>query len=165
MSKTAIFYGSSTGNTESVAKQLSEKLGADTFDVSESPADKLGEYDNLIFGTSTWGIGDLQDDWESFISEVEGADLNGKTVALFGLGDSGSYSDSFVDGIGKIYEVIKDKGCKIVGAVDTDSYEHEASEAIVDGKFVGLAIDEENQSDLTDDRVSNWAEQIKADFN
>lgn len=165
MSKIAIFYGSSTGNTETVANQLAGILGADIFDVSESPADKLGEYDNLIFGTSTWGIGDLQDDWEGFIDDVENADLSGKTVALFGLGDSGSYPDSFVDGMAKIYNIVKEKGCKIVGAVATDSYEHEASESIVDGKFVGLPIDEENQGDLTEERVSKWATQIKSDLN
>ncbi len=164
MSNTAIFYGSSTGNTESVAQQIAELLGAEAFDVADSPADKLAEFDNLIFGTSTWGIGDLQDDWESFIDEVESADLNGKTVALFGLGDSGSYADSFVEGMAKIYEVVKEKGCKIVGAVDTDGYEHESSEAVVDGKFVGLAIDEENQGDLTEERVANWVESIKGNF-
>lgn len=164
MSKIAIFYGSSTGNTETVANQLAEILGADAFDVSESPADKLGEYDSLIFGTSTWGIGDLQDDWEGFIDEVENADLSGKTVAIFGLGDSGSYPDSFVDAMAKIYEVVKEKGCKIVGEVATDGYEHEASEAIIDGKFVGLPIDEENQADLTEERVNNWAEQIKPEL-
>ncbi len=165
MSNIAIFYGSSTGNTESVAEQLAEQLGAELFDVANSPADKLGEYNNLIFGTSTWGIGDLQDDWEDFISELESADLNGKTVALFGLGDSGSYADSFVEAMAKIYDVIKEKGCKIVGAISTDGYEHEASEAVVDGKFVGLAIDEENQGDLTEERISNWVAQIKADLN
>lgn len=164
MSKVAIFYGSTTGNTETAAKQLAEKLGADVFDVANGPADKLAEYNNLIFGTSTWGVGDLQDDWETFISDVEGADLNGKVVAIFGYGDGMTYGDSFVDGIGTIYEAVKDKGCKVVGAIDTDGYDYDDSTAEIDGKFVGLPLDEENQCDLTDDRIDAWVEQLKPEF-
>ncbi len=164
MSKVAIFYGSTTGNTETAAKQLAEKLGADVFDVANGPADKLAEYNNLIFGTSTWGVGDLQDDWETFISDVEGADLNGKVVAIFGYGDGMTYGDSFVDGIGTIYEAVKDKGCKVVGAIDTDGYDYDGSTAEIDGKFVGLPLDEENQCDMTDDRIDAWVEQLKPEF-
>ncbi|MEA3317594.1 MAG: flavodoxin domain-containing protein, partial [Bacteroidota bacterium] len=69
MNKIAIFYGSSTGNTESAAKQIAKLLNADIFDVADKPVKELQNYENLIFGTSTWGIGDLQDDWDSFISE------------------------------------------------------------------------------------------------
>ncbi len=165
MSKIAILYGSSTGNTESVAKQLAEKLGADVFDVVDNPTEKLGEYNNLIFGTSTWGIGDLQDDWEAFIEEVENADLTGKTVAIYGLGDSDSYPDSFVDGIGTIYNAVKGKGCKLVGFTDTAGYEYDSSTGEVDGKFVGLPLDEENQGDLTESRIDKWVEQISPDLN
>lgn len=164
MSKIAIFFGSTTGNTEAAANQLAEKLGADLFNVVNSPADKLAEYDNLIFGTSTWGIGDLQDDWEGFISDVESADLNGKIVAIFGYGDGLTYGDSFVDGIGTIYKAVKDKGCKLVGATTTDGYEYDCSTAEIDGKFVGLPLDEENQCELTDDRLAAWTEQIRQDF-
>ncbi len=164
MKKTAIFFGSSTGNTETVAEAIASKLGADLFNVEDSPSDKFEEYDNLIFGTSTWGIGDLQDDWDDFISEVEDADLSGKVVALFGLGDSSSYPDSFVDGIGAIYEAVKDKDCKVVGFVDTDGYDYEESAAEVDGKFVGLPIDEDNESDMTDERIEKWVEQLKGEL-
>lgn len=161
MSEIAIFYGSTTGNTESVAKQMAEYLGADTFDVADEPTDELQNHSTLIFGTSTWGIGDLQDDWESFISELEGADLSGKTVAIFGLGDSDSYPDSFVDGMKAIYDAVEGKGCKIVGAVETNDYEYDSSISEVDGKFVGLPLDEDNESDKTEERIKNWIEQIK----
>lgn len=164
MSKTAIFFGSSTGNTEGVAKQLAEKLGADAFDVADSPADKFGEYDNIILGSSTWGVGDLQDDWEEFISELEAAELTDKVVAIFGFGDGDSYADSFCDSIGTIYETVKDKGCKVVGFTSTDGYDYDSSKAEEDGQFVGLPLDEENQGDLTDERVAKWAEAISKDF-
>ena len=164
MDKTAVFYGSDTGNTEAAAKQIAAKLQADIFDVAGNPKDKLAEYKNLILGTSTMGIGDLQSDWTVFISELAKTDLSGKTIALFGLGDADMYADSFVDGLGEIYNTIKDKGCKIVGQVDTDSYEFDASNAVINGEFVGLPLDEDNQSDLTDARIDKWIEQIKAEF-
>ncbi len=164
MSKIAIFFGSSTGNTEDAAGTIAEKLGAEVFNVADNPADELSQYDNLIFGTSTWGIGDLQDDWDTFISTLEGADLNGKVVALYGFGDSETYPDSFVDAMGTIYETVKDKGCKLTGQTEVDSYSYDSSRAEVDGKFVGLPLDEENQSDLTEDRINAWVEQIKKDF-
>ncbi len=162
MSNTAVFFGSSTGNTETVAKSIAEKLEADIFNVASCSADDLSKYQNLILGTSTWGFGDLQDDWDAFISEVEGIDMNGKVVALFGCGDGESYPDTFVDGIAKIYDVIKDKGCKIVGKVDVKGYDYDASEAEIDGEFVGLAIDEDNQNDLTDERIDAWVESVKS---
>ncbi len=160
----AVLYGSSTGNTESVAKQIAEKIHADIFDVAGNPADKLIKYNNIILGTSTLGIGDLQDDWEDFLPVLAEADLTGKTIALFGLGDGEMYSDSFVDGMGIIYEAIKDKGCKIVGQVDTAGYVFDESGAVVNGKFAGLPLDMDNQDDLTDERIDKWVEQIKNEF-
>ncbi|ALO17230.1 Flavodoxin [Salinivirga cyanobacteriivorans] len=164
MNKTAIFYGSSTGNTESVAKQIAKLLNADVFDVADNPVEELKNYDNLIFGASTWGIGDLQDDWDNYISELENTDLSGKVCAIFGLGDGASYADSFVDGIGTIYKAIENKGCKIAGFVETTGYDYEASTAEIDGKFVGLPLDEDNESNLTNDRIDKWVEQLKAEF-
>lgn len=161
MSNTAVFFGSTTGNTESVAKIIAEKVNADVFDVSKNPTEKLSTYNNLIFGASTWGVGDLQDDWETFITELENANLNDKIIALFGLGDSQSYPDSFVDAIGTIFESIKGKGCKIVGGVDTEGYSFDDSKAVYDGKFVGLPLDEDNESDQSDERINKWIEQIK----
>ncbi len=164
MNKTAIFYGSSTGNTASAAKQIAKMLDADIFDVADNPIDQLEKYKNLVFGASTLGIGDLQDDWENFIPKLLRADLSGKVIALFGLGDGASYSDSFVDGIGSIYQAIRNKGCKIVGFVDTTGYDYEASTAEIDGKFVGLPLDEDNENDLTDERLEKWIERLKNEF-
>lgn len=164
MNKTAIFYGSSTGNTESVAKQIAKQLNADVFDVADNPVEELKKYENLILGTSTWGIGDLQDDWDNFISELENTDLNEKVCAIFGLGDGASYADSFVDGIGTIYKAIENKGCKIAGFVDTAGYDYEASTAEINGKFIGLPLDEDNESNLTNERIDKWVELLKAEF-
>jgi len=168
MQNIGIFYGSSTGNTETVAKQLQEELGQDnavTFDVADAKASDLENFSNIILGTSTWGIGDLQDDFEDFLSEISNANLSGKKVAIFGLGDQYSYSDSFVDGMGEIYELLEDKSCDLIGETSTDGYEYDATRAEKDGQLVGLAIDVENQDDLTAPRIKSWAEQIKNQFN
>ncbi len=166
MEKVGIFYGSSTGNTESVAQMIQEQFGADAevFDIADADMDQVKGYTNIIFGSSTWGVGDLQDDFEEFIENFEGADLNGKAVAIFGCGDQESYADSFVDAIGEIYEALEGTGCDLVGKISTDGYEYDESRAEKDGKFVGLAIDEDNQSDETADRVSAWVEQLKNEF-
>lgn len=164
MSKIGIYYGSTTGNTQEVAEEIAKELGvnnADVHDVSNSPAD-YSAYDVVLFGSPTLGFGDLQDDWESYIDKVKASDLNGKKVALFGCGDSSSYSDTFCDAMGKIYQVIKGKGCELIGQVGTDGYTYDDSEAIVDGKFVGLPIDNDNESDMTSERISNWVQILKS---
>ena len=161
MSKYAIFYGSTTGNTHAAAKQLASLLNADLYNVAHASSENFADYDTLIFGTSTWGFGDLQDDWEEFISELKKADLKGKTVALFALGDSEGYPDTFVDGMGTIYSAIKEKGCQIVGTVDTEGYTYDASTAEIDGQFIGLPLDDDNENDKTEDRIKQWVELIK----
>lgn len=165
MNKIAIFYGSDSGNTEAAATELAQKLDADVYDVSNTSIDKITEYSTLIFGTSTMGIGDLQYDWEDFLESLDKADLTGKTVALFGLGDADSYPDSFVDGMGTIYDTIVNKGCKVIGHVATDEYDFDESTAVVDGKFVGLPLDNDNEDNLTESRIDSWVKQLKSEMN
>lgn len=162
-----IFYGSSSGNTEGVAKQIQAEFGADNaqvFDVAKATKDDLEKFDNLIFGTSTWGFGELQDDFDGFMKQIEAANLSRKTVALFGCGDQESYSDTFVDGMGLVWQSLQGKGCNIVGQTSTEGYSYSNSQSDVEGKFVGLAIDENNQSDQTADRVKAWVEVLKNAF-
>lgn len=165
MKKTGIFYGSTTGTTESVARLIADKLGiapADVHEVTKLDTALVESYDALILGTSTWGDGELQDDWYDGLKVLQGAHLSGKIVALFGCGDSESYSDTFCDAMGLLYEGLKDSGCTFVGAVDDSGYTYSASVAAADGKFVGLALDDVNESDRTDDRVSAWAAQLQS---
>jgi flavodoxin I len=166
MSKIGIYYGSTTGNTQDVAEEIAKKLGVgkeDLHDVAKAWVD-YSAYDVVLFGSSTMGLGDLQDDWEYYIGKVKNADLNGKKVALFGCGDSSSYSDTFCDAVGKIYEVIKGKGCLLIGKTSTDGYTYDSSEAFADGQFVGLLIDNDNEPDLTDERISDWVENLKKEI-
>lgn len=165
MSKIAIVYGTSTGVTESVAEKIKKALdgNVDIYDAAKVSLDSLNPYSFLFFGASTTGYGDLQDDWDAFLPEFESFDFSGKKVALFGLGDSSSYPDTFVNGMGTIYEAIKDKA-EIVGSVSTDGYTYDDSTAIVDGKFVGLPLDDDNEFDQTDARLEAWLKDLKQYF-
>lgn len=136
---------------------------ADIRDVGSAKKNDLLAYDVLLFGSSTWGLGDLQDDWEGFVREVASADLSGKKVALFGCGDSSSYSDTFCNAIGIIYRAVKDRAT-VVGFTSTDGYTFDESEAIVDGLFVGLPIDEDNESDRTGARIDRWVAQLEKEL-
>jgi len=168
MQNIGIFYGSDTVNTEDAAKQLQQEFGADKaqiFDVANAKASDMEQFPNLIFGSSTWGMGDLQEDFEEFMPEIKSANLEGKKVAIFGCGDEEAYADSFVDAIGIIYEALNDKGCKVVGKISTEGYDYDESLAEVNGQFVGLPLDDDNESNLTCDRIKKWVEQLEKEFN
>lgn len=157
--KTAIFYGSTTGTTEMVAGKVGELLGAEVLSATE--IDRVEEYDFVIFATSTWGMGDLQDDWYEALDKLKTKNLSWKKVGLIGIGDQFGFGDTFVDGIGTIYEEIKDMGINLVGKTSSDGYSFSGSKAVVDDEFVGLVIDENNQSELTDERINAWVEKVK----
>ena len=161
MKKTVVIYGSSTGTCQSIAEKIAAKLGVEAIDVANLNADAVSEAENLILGTSTWGAGELQDDWVDGLETLKGLDLNGKTVALFGCGDAESYGDTFCGAMAEIYNGLKDKGVTFVGAVPTDGYTFDDSEAVIDGKFVGLALDDVNEDDKTDERIDAWIDSIK----
>ena len=121
----------------------------------------VDSYDNLIIGTSTWGAGELQDDWYDGLKLLQGANLSGKTIAIFGCGDCESYGDTFVSAMGELYNGLKGSGAAFIGRVPTAGYDFSDSEAVVDGEFVGLALDDVNEEDKTDERIDAWIESIK----
>lgn len=162
MKKTVIIYGTSTGTCEDLASRIGAKLGVDNIiNVTDLDENVIAENDNLILGTSTWGAGEMQDDWYDGIKVIKSADLSSKTVALFACGDSGSYPDTFVGGMAEIYNAVKTAGANVIGAVSTEGYTFDDSESVVDGKFVGLALDEVNEDDKTDERINAWVEEIQ----
>ena len=160
MNKTIVIYGSSTGTCEAIAEKIASRLGAEALNVQDLTADIVAENQNLILGTSTWGAGELQDDWYDGISILKGADLSDKVIALFGCGDAESYSDTFVGGIGELYDAVKESGARIIGQVSTDGYTFDDSTAVVDGQFVGLPLDDVNEDDKTDGRIDAWVAAI-----
>ena len=164
MNATIVIYGSSTGTCEAIAEKIASKLGCETINVQDLTADTINDHQNLILGTSTWGAGELQDDWYDGLKTLQDANLNGKTIALFGCGDCESYSYTFVGGIGELYNAIKDSGARFIGSVDTDGYTFDDSEAVIDGKFIGLPLDDINEDDKTDIRIENWLSAISPEL-
>ena len=161
MSKIGIFYGSTTGVTEEVAGKISSKLDNSSVHNISGNFDKINDYDVIIMGASTWGYGDLQDDWLDVLDKLSDLQLSGKKVAYFGTGDQESFSDTFVDGIGIIHEKVKDTGATLIGETSIEGYTFDESKGVENDQFLGLAIDEVNQSELTDERVEKWTEEIK----
>ncbi len=156
-----IFYGSSTCYTEMVAEQIFAQLGperATLHNIADTPISKCKEYDYLLFGIPTWDYGELQEDWENIWDDVAGLDLSGKTAAIFGLGDQIGYPDWYQDAMGYLYHLLSSLGVTLVGHWPNQGYEYAESKALTeDGEyFVGLPLDDENQADLTEDRITKW---------
>jgi len=175
MARIGIFFGTDTGRTRLLAKQIAKKLG----DAADAPVNigrtTLAEFlacDALILGSPTLGDGELpglstglsQPSWEEFLPQLADADLAGKVVAIFGLGDQKKYPDEFVDAIGLIHDAVAARGARVVGRWPTAGYEFAASQAVDGEYFLGLAIDQINQPLLTDERVDSWLAQIRPEL-
>ncbi|WP_265943149.1 flavodoxin [Dechloromonas sp. A34] len=175
MARIGIFFGTDTGRTRLLAKQIAKKLG----DAAAAPANigrtTLAEFlacDALILGSPTLGEGELpglstglsQPSWEEFLPQLAGADLAGKVVAIFGLGDQKKYPDEFVDAIGLIHDAVAARGARVVGRWPIAGYEFAASQAVDGEHFLGLAIDQINQPALTEERVDAWLAQIRPEL-
>jgi flavodoxin I len=167
--KIGLFFGSDEGNTERVAYRIQKRFGEDVVDVMDI-ADvtqlEFAEYDRIILGIPTWDFGQIQSDWEEFWDDIAAVDFAGKTVALFGLGDQFGYGDYFLDAMGMLHDVIIQSGPVIVGHWPTEGYEFDASKAEIPGAgmFVGLALDEDQQEQLTSERLNRWCAQVHAEF-
>ena len=168
MAKIGLFYGSTTGNTEESAEAIQAAFGGEDvvelFEISGASTSDFAGFDCIIVGSPTWNTGELQDDWDTFFPDLDQIDFSGKKVAYFGQGDQLGYADYFQDAMGILEEKISQQGATTVGLTSTDGYDHDESKAVRNGNFVGLALDEVNQSDLSDDRISAWVTQLKQEF-
>ena len=164
MASVGIFFGSDTGNTEHVAKLIQKELGknlCDVHDIAKSSKEEIAEFDLILFGIPTWYYGEAQCDWDDFLPELEQINFQDKLVAIYGLGDQEDYAEYFCDAMEPLKDIVESKGAIIVGNWSTEGYEFEASKALVDeNTFIGLCVDEDRQSELTEERVSKWVEQI-----
>jgi len=165
-----LFYGSTTCYTEIAAEKIRDIIGHDIVslhNIKDEPLKNAEQFDFVIFGISTWDFGELQEDWESIWDDIRDVNLNGKTVALFGMGDQQGYGQWFQDALGMLHDEICDQSITLLGKWPNDaSYEFEASKALTeDGKqFVGLALDEDSQYELSDERIASWVEQIMTEY-
>lgn len=176
MARIGIFFGSTTGKTRKVAKIIKKRFDdetmADPKNINKTSADDLAAYDFLIFGTPTMGEGQLpglsadceEESWEEALLRLDEVDFSGKTVAIYGLGDQETYPNEFVDAIMELHDFVSERGGTLVGAWPTDGYTFKTSQSVVDDQFVGLALDLDTQSNLTDARLDAWLKLIAPDF-
>lgn len=169
MADIGLFFGSDEGNTESIAQRIADRFGVDVVDVMDiADATQLSfaPYDKLILGIPTWDFGQIQSDWEEFWDDVKEVSFQGKQVALFGLGDQFGYGDFFLDAMGMLHDVLVNNGAQIVGHWSAEGYEFDASKAYLESEncFVGLAIDEDQQPELTANRLNQWCAMLRDAF-
>ena len=169
MEKIGLFYGSSTCYTEMTAEKIRGILGdqqLDIFNIADEPIATAEQYQQLIFGIPTWDFGELQEDWENIWDEIDDVDFSGKTVAIYGQGDQVGYAEWFLDAVGFLWAKLVNLGATVVGFWPVDGYEFEQSKALnADGThFVGLALDDENEFDLSEQRLQQWCQQIMGEF-
>ena len=105
----------------------------------------------------------MQDDWVDFLGGMEGLDLTGKKVALFGLGDAYGYADTFLDALGLLWDELKGMGSpELIGIWPSKGYDYDESKGAYDeNHFLGLGLDEENQAELHDERIKAWVSQLR----
>lgn len=167
--KIGLFYGSTTCYTEMAAENIQAALNelfdaevVETFNIKDVSLRTACQFDILIFGISTWDFGELQEDWESCWEDIRGLDLKDKTVALFGLGDQLGYADWFQDALGMLHDELAVLGCHFIGYWPNQGYEFSKSKGLTadNSHFVGLSLDDENQYDMSQQRIEHWCAQL-----
>ena len=167
MAKIGLFYATDTGNTRKIAKRIKKQFEEgeiELFDVAKATPDTMKDCEALIVGTPTLGDGELPDTLAAFLEQMDSSHVNGKTIAMFGLGDQVGYPTEFVDALGITYKKLKKLGANLIGGWSAEGYEFEKSKALRDGEFVGLVLDQDNQADQTDERLEEWLEQVKPEL-
>ena len=173
MIKTALLYSPVGGNVNNVTIKLGELIGddkADIIHIKEVDAGVLDNYKQLILigstvGADHWDNEIIVDEWQEFFTKMVGNSFAGKKVAIVGLGNSVLYPEHFADGMANLYKKCTEKEATVYGSVESEGYTFTDSEALNDeGVFCGLPIDEDNEDDLTTERLENWISILQADF-
>ena len=166
-----IYFATTTGKTEDIAERLHALLSS-----AESPKDladlsDLSEFaslEGIICGIPTWNTGADSERsgtaWDTLLDDIASQNLNGIKVAIFGLGDSSTYTENFCDAMEELHSYFVKAGASMVGYVSKEDYTLEESKSVVGDSFWGLPLDEDSESDMTDERLSKWAIQLKSEM-
>jgi len=162
-----LLYGTDTGNTEEAGNQISDAfveygVAVEMMNIMDASKVVIEGFDVIIMGIPTWDFGGIQSEWENSEAAILDCNLEGKTVALYGLGDQDGYPEYFLDAMGWLNERVRYVGATVVGAWSTEGYTFEKSWAANEDKtlFCGLGLDEDMQMEQTDQRIKDWVEQI-----
>lgn len=169
--RAALVFGTDTGNTEEIGDKICQGLAergvaVEMVNIVDISSDFFNDYDLIIMGIPTWDFGGIQEDWEEQEDTINDAKLSNKTVALYGLGDQLGYGDYFLDAVGWLHQRTLAAGARMIGYWSTEGYDFEASLGANSDKtlFLGLAIDEDQQFELTDIRIAAWLKQICQEY-
>ena len=167
MKKIGLFYSYNSTKTAKIGEKIIEAFGQDpieSFNAEDLTIKEFTKFDNIIVGVPTWFDGELPNYWDEFVPALEDSDLKGKKIAIYGLGDQIGYPENFNDGIGIFAKIVEEHGATVVGLTSKDGYSFESSKAERGDQFLGLCLDQENQSRLTKNRIINWVESLKKEF-
>jgi flavodoxin I len=170
MTTIGLFYGTNTGFTEIVVDLIVEEFEmvapnlVTVHDIAAEPLQKMQDYEYLIVGCPTWNVGQLQDDWDEHYVQIADLDLRGKKMAIFGLGDQYGYPENYCDAIGILGRAFAERGADLVGFTSAEGYQYTHSLGVDGDRFMGLALDEDNESEQTPARVSDWVWQLVDEF-
>lgn len=163
-----LFFGSDTGITEEITNEIVDYFeDIEVFEICDVDTQAFEKYEHILIGLSTWYDGDLQSDWEDFYDDFKSINFSGKKVALYGLGDQVGYPEYFIDGVGILAEEVLKNGGEVVGHWPNKEYRFTESKAVVPDNnelFYGLAIDQDNESNLTQTRIDTWIREVKKHF-
>jgi flavodoxin I len=166
----AVVYGSSFGDTARVAEEVARALGGllhrrvPLHDVATVELATLRGVDLLVVGSSTWHAGEVQADWDAVLKAVALGPWTGTRVALFGTGDPHGYPDTFADALGILADGFAAGGAELIGAWPAAADAPRASRALRGDRFVGLALDADDDPAVHAEAVGRWCRQLVADL-
>jgi flavodoxin I len=160
--RVTVIYGTDNGATHTVAEQIAAQIEGKVVEICSAEKADFEDCDLLILGTPTCGYGDLQSDWDSRLKILSQVNLDGRKVALFGLGDQITYADTFVDGMGVLYEELMVRRAEVIGSTSVEDYDFYSSRAVREESFVGLVLDEDTQPHKTEERITSWIASLKS---
>lgn len=110
-----LIYASTTGNTEAVMEKIAEILNEKNIEnelnrAEQTSISKVLESKQIIFGTSTWGHGEINPFFDELLAEIKSNDMSGKTAAFVGLGDKAYEPELFNNGIRILKEAFVTSG-------------------------------------------------------
>lgn len=133
--KVLIGYVSLTSNTEDimiVIKNKLETLNCD-IDVEELdlvPLQKLSSYDLVLFGSYTWGDGDLPYELEDMYDELNELDLNGMSFGIFGSGDT--FYPAFCQAVDTLADKVKERGGEVFNTLLKIEFSPDSEEEVLE---------------------------------
>ena len=167
MKKLAVVYSFNSTKSAKIAVKIGETIKSFTIEnlnVESCKGEEFLLYDGYILSVPTWFDGELPNYWDEMLPALENIDFKGKKFALFGLGDQKNYPENFCDAVGILADFLGHRGATIIGYTSPEGYTFESSKALRKSVLCGLLLDQENQSRLSDARISQWVNQLEIEF-